>query len=202
MFPVSCIYIVLHECVVAFSILYIFRLCDYGCRDGEFLSMPAVHVSRISPCMLFNHWSAYTDWSSIPVQSVSSKKKSPQLPFRDDHTIIIVHSSIFNTLFRKIVVNKIVKLVVIVCDMWIINMLSPWRPFYWRYVSKCLGTWRLCYWNIFLGSMSVLVPLTLVVLWVYASPQYGDVLDYVVWGHDNTTCCTGSDTPPFVKCGQ
>ena len=44
------------------------------------------------------------------------KKTSPQLPFRDDHTIIIVHSSIFNTLFRKIVVNKIVKLVAIVCD--------------------------------------------------------------------------------------
>ena len=54
---------------------------------------------------------------SIPVQSASSKKNpSPQLPFRDDQTIIIVHSSIYNTLFRKIVVNKIVKLVVIVCD--------------------------------------------------------------------------------------
>ena len=75
---VSCIsiYIVLHECVIAFSILYIFRLCDYGCRDDDFLSMPDVHVSRISPCMLFNHWSAYADWSSIPVQSASSKKKS------------------------------------------------------------------------------------------------------------------------------
>ena len=30
------IYIVLHECVIAFSILYIFRLCDYGCRDDDF----------------------------------------------------------------------------------------------------------------------------------------------------------------------
>ena len=70
------IYIVLHECVIAFSILYIFRLCDYGCRDDDFfLSMPDVHVSRISPCMLFNHWSAYADWSSIPVQSASSKKR-------------------------------------------------------------------------------------------------------------------------------
>ena len=44
----------------------------------------------------------------------------------------------------------------------------------------------------------MLVPLTLVVLWVYATPQYGDVLDYVVWGHDNTTLCASSDTPPFV----
>ena len=76
MLPVFSIYIVLHECVIAFSILYIFRLCDYGCRDDDFLSMPAMHVSRISPCMLFKHWSAYMDWSSIQVQSVSSKKKS------------------------------------------------------------------------------------------------------------------------------
>ena len=52
------------------------------------------------------------------------------------------------------------------------------------------------------GSLCVLLPITLVVLWVYATPQYGDVLDYVVWGHDNTTCCAGSDTPPFVGSGQ
>ena len=48
------------------------------------------------------------------------------------------------------------------------------------------------------GSLCLLVPLTLAVLWVYATPQYGDVLDYVVWGHDNTMRCAGSDTPPFV----
>ena len=48
------------------------------------------------------------------------------------------------------------------------------------------------------GSLCVLVQLTLVVLWVYATPQYGDMLDYVVWGHDNTTLCASSDTPPFV----
>ena len=47
------------------------------------------------------------------------------------------------------------------------------------------------------GSLCVLVPLTLVVLWVYATPQYSDVLDYVVWGHDNTTSCAGPDTPLF-----
>ena len=72
MFPVfPYIYIVLHECVIAFSILYILWLS----RWRLFLSMPDVHVSRISPCMLFNHWSAYADWSSIPVQSASSKKR-------------------------------------------------------------------------------------------------------------------------------